>query len=157
MRLVTGSMMPSRAWTSRISPTTISRSGPKLMRRSTRHSSEAAASAMRGCFTSFAGAGVRPYFANSLSASGISVPERCIALAVPSSARLTTNSPVRRMFFRVCLMVPSERQLKLRMQSGGSSEITLKNENGAQLATPFSLQVETQAIGRGITRPMSSL
>ena len=54
-------------------------------------------------------------------------------------------------------MVPSERQLKLRMQSGGSSEITLKNENGAQLATPFSLKVETQAIGRGITRPMRSL
>jgi hypothetical protein len=43
------------------------------------------------------------------------------------------------------------------MQSGGSSEMTLKKENGAQLATPFSLQVDTQAIGRGITRPMSSL
>ena len=61
------------------------------------------------------------------------------------------------MFFRVCFISPSERQLKLRMQSGGSSEITLKKENGAQLATPFSLQVETQAIGRGITSPMSSL
>ena len=44
-------------------------------------------------------------------------------------------------------MVPSERQLKLRMQSGGSSEITLKKENGAQLATPFSLQVETDSDG----------
>ena len=31
------------------------------------------------------------------------------------------------------------------------------NENGAQLATPFSLQVDTHAIGRGITRPMSTL
>ena len=42
-------------------------------------------------------------------------------------------------------------------QSGGSSENTLKKENGAQLATPFSLQVEIQAIGRGMTRPMRSL
>jgi hypothetical protein len=42
-------------------------------------------------------------------------------------------------------------------QSGGSSENTLKNENGAQFATPFALRVEIQAIGRGMTRPMSSL
>ena len=61
------------------------------------------------------------------------------------------------MFFSVCLSSPSERQLKLMMHSGGSYEITLKKENGAQLASPFSLKVETQAIGRGITRPMSSL
>ena len=54
------------------------------------------------------------------------------------------------MFFRVCLMVPSERQLKLMMQSGGSSEITLKKENGA-IGEAVSLQVEIQAIGRGIT------
>lgn len=94
---------------------------------------------MRGCWTSFAGTAVRPYFANSLSVSESSEAERCIALAVPSSARLTTNSPVRRMFFKVCLISRSERQLKLRMQSGGSSEITLKNENGAQFATPFAL------------------
>ena len=80
-----------------------------------------------------------------------------IASAVDSSTRLTTNSPVRRMFFSVCLIVPSERRLKLTMHSGGSSEITLKNENGAQFATPFSFQVEIQAIGRGITSPISSL
>src|ERR671931_374602 len=150
MRLVSGSMIPSRAWTSRISPTTISRSGPNSMRRSTRHSSEAAASAMRGCFTILAGRGVRPARANSLAPSGISAADACIALAVSSSARLTTNSPVRRMFFSVCFIAPSERWLKLRMQSGGSSEITLKKENGAQLARPFSLQVETQEVGREI-------
>ena len=112
---------------------------------------------MRGCCTIFAGTGVKPARLNSLSLSGISAAEACIALAVSSSTRLTTNSPVRRMFFSVCFIAPSERGLKLRMQSGGASEITLKNENGAQLATPLSLQVDTQAIGRGITRPMSSL
>jgi hypothetical protein len=42
-------------------------------------------------------------------------------------------------------------------QSGGSSLNTLKKENGAQLATRFSLRVETHAIGRGITSPISSL
>jgi len=41
--------------------------------------------------------------------------------------------------------------------SGGSSLNTLKKENGAQFATPFALRVEIQAIGRGITSPMSSL
>ena len=40
---------------------------------------------------------------------------------------------------------------------GGTSEKTLKNENGAQLLTPVSLTVEIQAIGRGMTRPVSSL
>ncbi len=127
------------------------------MRRSRRHSSEAAASAMRGCFTVFAGAGVRPARVNSLSLSGSSAAEACIALAMASSTRLTTNSLVRRMFFSVCFMAPSERGLKLRMHSGGSSEITLKKEKGAQLAMPASLQVDTQPIGRGMTRPMSSL
>jgi hypothetical protein len=43
------------------------------------------------------------------------------------------------------------------MHSGGSPEIRLKKENGAQLAKPFSLHVETHAIGRGITKPVRSL
>ena len=83
--------------------------------------------------------------------------ETCIAFAVVSSTRLTTNSPVRRMFFSECFMAPSLRGLMPITQSGGSSENTLKKENGAQLATPLSLQVEIHAIGRGMTRPMSNL
>ena len=35
--------------------------------------------------------------------------------------------------------------------------ISTRSENGAQFATPFALRVEIQAIGRGITSPMSSL
>jgi hypothetical protein len=61
------------------------------------------------------------------------------------------------MFLSECLSAPSLRGLMPITQSGGSSLKTLKNENGAQLATPFALRVEIQAIGRGITRPMSSL
>ena len=81
-----------------------------------------------------------------------------MAFAVASSTRLTTNSCVRRMFFSECLMAPSlARGLMPTTQSGGSSLKTLKNENGAQFATPFALRVEIQAIGRGITSPISSL
>ena len=113
---------------------------------------------MRGWRTSAAGDWVRPARSNSLSSSGSSSLERCIAFAVASSTRLTTNSPVRRMFFSVCFIAPSlERGLMPTTQSGGSSLKTLKKENGAQLATPFALRVEIHAIGRGITSPMSSL
>ena len=112
---------------------------------------------MRGCFTVIAGAVVRPTCSNSLTSSGYSLLDRCIAFAVASSTRLTTNSLVRRMFFSECFIAPSLLGLMPITQSGGSSEKTLKNENGAQLATPFSLHVEIQAIGRGITRPMRSL
>jgi hypothetical protein len=61
------------------------------------------------------------------------------------------------MFFSVCFIAPSLRGLMPTTQSGGSSLNTLKKENGAQLATPLALRVEIQAIGRGITRPISSL
>jgi hypothetical protein len=81
-----------------------------------------------------------------------------MAFAVASSTRLTTNSPLRRMFLSECLVAPSlARGLMPTTQTGGSSLNTLKNENGAQLAIPFSLRVEIQAIGRGITSPISSL
>jgi len=62
------------------------------------------------------------------------------------------------MFLSVCLIAPSESQgLKLTAHSGGSSLIALKNENGGRLATPRSLTVEIQAIGRGITSSVDSL
>ena len=112
---------------------------------------------MRGCRTITAGAVLKPVCSNSLTSSANSWLEMCMALAVASSTRLTTNSPVRRMFFSECFMAPSLRGLMPITQSGGSSENTLKKENGAQLATPFALQVEIHAIGRGMTRPMSSL
>ena len=150
-------MMPSRAWMSRISPSTSCRVPLISIRRNSLHSRQAAASAMRGCRTSIAGASARPAFSNSLSSSAYSRLDWCIALAVASSTRLTTNSLVRRMFFSECLSAPSLRGLMPTTQSGGSSEKTLKNENGAQLATPLALRVEIHAIGRGMTRPISSL
>jgi hypothetical protein len=43
------------------------------------------------------------------------------------------------------------------MQSGGSSENTLKKLKGAALTTPVGPIVVTQAIGRGSTKPVSTL
>jgi hypothetical protein len=43
------------------------------------------------------------------------------------------------------------------MQSGGSSQNTLKKLNGAAFTTPVGPIVVTQAIGRGRTNPVSTL
>ncbi len=43
------------------------------------------------------------------------------------------------------------------MQSGGSSQNTLKKLNGAALTTPVGPIVVTQAIGRGSTNDASNL
>src|SRR5262245_16811114 len=43
------------------------------------------------------------------------------------------------------------------MQSGGSSQKTLKKENGAAFTTPVRPTLVTQAIGRGSTKEVSTL
>ncbi len=40
---------------------------------------------------------------------------------------------------------------------GGSWQTPMKKLKGARLLTPSALTVETQAIGRGTTQPISSL
>jgi hypothetical protein len=70
---------------------------------------------------------------------------------------LTTNSPVRSMLIAVSFCRPSGLRLDANMHSGGSSQNTLKKENGAALTTPVGPTVVTQAIGRGSTNPASSL
>ena len=104
---------------------------------------------MRGGRTATEAAGVNPATANSLSVSGSSWPPASMPLAIGSSTRFTTNSPVRRIFFTVSFNWPSLRRLKLSRTSGGSSATTLKNEKGAALCTPLALTVETSAMGRG--------
>jgi hypothetical protein len=39
---------------------------------------------------------------------------------------------------------------------GGTTQTTVKKENGARLLTPAALMVEAQPIGRGTTAPVSS-
>ena len=68
-----------------------------------------------------------------------------------SEEKLTTNSPVSSMLRTVSLR-PSE----LNRTTGGRPLATVKNECGARLPWPSASTVETQAIGRGTTRPVSS-
>ena len=68
-----------------------------------------------------------------------------------SEEKLTTNSPVASMLRTVSLR-PSE----LNSTTGGRPLATVKNECGARLPCPSASRVETQAIGRGTTRAVSS-
>ena len=80
-----------------------------------------------------------------------------IASALSRETKLTTNSPVSRMFASVSLGWPGARLPMLMPTVGGSPASTLKNETGAALTSPAALRVTTQAIGRGVTVEVSSL
>ena len=58
----------------------------------------------------------------------------------------TTNSPVSTAL-RSESLVPTE----VNCTTGGSTELTVKNECGARLSTPAAERVDTQAMGRGTT------
>ncbi len=73
------------------------------------------------------------------------------ASIIDSEEKFTTNSPVASMLRTVSLR-PSE----LNSTTGGRPLATVKKECGARLPRPSASTVETQAIGRGTTRPVSS-
>ncbi len=101
------------------------------------------------------GSSVSPAAGISLSPGGNSAAQTVIAGTIPSSTRLTTNSPVSAMARGVSLSVPSERRLKLKATTGGSSASTWKKLIGAALSVPAAERVVTRAIGRGVTRAVS--
>ena len=68
----------------------------------------------------------------------------------------TTNWRVARMLRAVSLRCWLRRP-ELKPTIGGSAETKVKQLKGARLATPLGEMVETQAIGRGTTTPVSSL
>src|SRR5437667_9944009 len=70
---------------------------------------------------------------------------------------LTTNSPVRRILITVSFTRPSGRRLAANMQSGGSSQNTLKKLNGAALTMPAGAGDVTPPIGRGRPEGVSTL
>ena len=72
-------------------------------------------------------------------------------------ARIERHSFVARMLITVSFMRPSGRRLAANMQSGGSSQNTLKKLNGAALTTPAGPTDVTHAIGRGSTKDVSTL
>jgi hypothetical protein len=55
----------------------------------------------------------------------------------------------------VCFSLPSALGMIVSEIIGGATHTTVKNENGARLATPRTLTVDAQPIGRGTTAPMS--
>src|SRR5438445_12673627 len=70
---------------------------------------------------------------------------------------LTTNSPVRRILITVSFTRPSGRRLAANMQSGGSSQNTLKKLNGAALTMPAGAHGVTPPAGRGGTEGVRDL
>ena len=55
----------------------------------------------------------------------------------------------------MCFSLPSGLRMMVSEIIGGATHTTVKNENGARLATPSALTVDAQPIGRGTTEPMS--
>src|SRR5260370_37507617 len=99
------------------------------------HSIAHGASASRGTATLVEGANLNPRWKGSPTSGGKSPLESCIARANGSSARLTTNSPVRSILTTVSLTRPSGLRLEANMQGGGSSQKRLKKTEGAACTT----------------------
>jgi len=126
--------------------------------RSTTHSNEIGASAIRGAEMVSDAALWRPSASNSSTSWSNSNAERCTVSALSIVAMFTTNSPVSRMLTKVSFSVtPSDRGCRLMDSIGGMRPTTVKNEMGAMLPTPSVEVVLTQAMGRGRTLPIRSL
>lgn len=81
-----------------------------------------------------------------------------MASACGSVTRLVTNSPVSTMLTKVSFGVtPSACGCSVIETMGGFLPTAVKNEMGARLATPLADTVLTQATGRGMILPISSL
>ncbi len=120
------------------------------------HSKWIGTSLTRGGLIFTLGIGVRPVLANSESSSAMPFAESTISFHTGCVTTLKQNSPVARAFFSVCFSLPSGLRAMVSEIIGGTTQTTVKKENGARLATPFLLTVEAQPIGRGTTEPISS-
>src|SRR5215510_11893437 len=114
------------------------------------------ASATRGALTFTPGAAVRPVSANSSTSGGYSPEVRFICSANASSTMLTTKSCVYSIL-RIVSFFLSSRRPEENASVGGLLHTAMKKLNGARLGIASSLRLDTQAIGRGTTQPMSSL
>ena len=115
------------------------------------HSRAAGESATRGGATAALGSVRMEASVNSLVPGGKWTAEALTCHNSERGARLTTNSPVASILRSVSLRVS-----EVNCTIPGSEEATVKNEWGARLVMPLRSTVETQAIGRGITRAVSS-
>src|SRR5271156_3075249 len=124
------------------------RFGPSSITRSSLHSKWIGTSLTRGGLTFTLGIGVRPVSANSESSSGKALAESTICFHTGCVTTLKQNSPVSRTFLSVCFSLPSGLRAIVSEIIDGTTQTTVKNENGARLATPFLLTVDAQPIGR---------
>ena len=92
---------------------------------------------------------------NSESPSGKPLAESTISFHTGCVTTLKQNSPVSRMFLSVCFSLPSGLRAMVSEIIGGTTQTTVKKENGARLVTPAWLTVDAQPIGRGTTEPTS--
>src|SRR5215471_21512448 len=108
----------------------------------------------RGGLTTRLGTGVSFACWNSSTSGAKSAEHTFIASAMSSPTMLTTNSRVARTF--VMVSFAGSRQTGQKPTTGGSAQNALKKLNGARLSTPAGDTVETNAIGRGTTAPIST-
>src|SRR6185503_7470196 len=114
------------------------------------------ASATRGGLILTLGPVVKPVSANSSTSGGYSPEVRFICSASASSTMLTTKSCVYSIFCTVSFFPPARRPEE-NARVGGSLQTAMKKLNGATFAIASSLILDTQAIGRGTTQPISNL
>lgn len=105
---------------------------------------------------------MNPASSNSLSPYARSSAQADICRAYASTATLTTKQPsppssVGSAFRSVSLSRPSDGVPTQNMSDIGLEPAALKNEKGARLSRPSGERVDTNAIGRGVTAPVSSL
>jgi len=103
----------------------------------------------RGAAILTLGIGVRPASVNSESPIGNAFAESTISRHTASVTTLKQN-------LSVCLSVPSGLRAMVNEIIGGTTQTTVKNQNGARLLTPLSLTVDAHPIGRGTTAPVRS-
>src|SRR5262245_15114938 len=131
------------------------------MLRTKRHSMLTGARATRGAATFTPGAASSPATANSSTSGGNSPDVMFICSARSSSTTLTTKLPVlstlRSVSFLAFAPGAMARAPEENAIVGGSPVMAMKKLNGATFLTPSASTVDTQAMGRGTTHPMSSL
>ena len=112
---------------------------------------------MRGVSMDVDPAGVRPVKTSSDSPWGRLAEVATILSASVSSAMLTTNSLLSRMFRAVSFGRPTALFPGANATIGGLEPKQLKNEKGAALTAPSLSTVVIHAIGLGVTRLASTL
>ncbi|MCY1549832.1 hypothetical protein D9M68_860320 [compost metagenome] len=122
----------------------------------TRHSNATGDCATHGTLMLLDGDRTSPASSDSSTPAGKSTAVTFILAASGADTRLTVNSP-RSAILRAVSLGALPRTPMPTQISGGSPDITLKNENGATFVAPWASRDTIQAMGRGTIVAVSSL